>query len=159
MFSLLSFIPEAYFIYVRIGAIIVVLLTAFTTGWEVKGWKDDKAYKDLQIEQALQVDRALIQAKKDHDEAQARSDSLEKQLREEQDHAQTLSDRLHHNIGNGTVKLSIPTTCMSKTSNTARTINQARTELDPTTANDLVTLTDSRDKIIRDCNALIDIVK
>jgi hypothetical protein len=83
------------------------------------------------------------------DEAAATTAKLEKEKRD----AQTKVDQLRADVAAGAVRLSVRASCSAST---AAGDSEARAELDPKTADDLIAITADGDKAIIELNACID---
>ena len=80
-------------------------------------------------------------------------EDLEIKYKKEREQDEKTIKTLRDSINNGTVRLSIPTTTSRITTTPS---GEKRAELDPETANSLISITEDGDKAIRDLNQCVD---
>lgn len=80
-------------------------------------------------------------------------EDIEIKYKKEKEQDEKTIKALRASINNGTVRLSIPTT---KSRITTTPSGETRAELDPETANSLISITEDGDKAIRDLNQCVD---
>lgn len=145
-----------------------VLLCGAIAGWTAQGWRKDASIAALQRAAATSKITAATQLA----QATARVLTLERaagaalaqradHLTQDQTHAKTERTRFNHDVRNGAVRLSIPVASghCAATADTAAAAshrNQARAELDPTTATALDAIAGEGDDAARQLNACID---
>ena len=139
-------------------AILIVILSVlggFGSGY-FKGSKDERLKQQMEIAQLNNEARIKEQALVSAVNTQATT------LRKQQDEAKTLIQKRNADITNGSLKLrvltktSCPIPAATDTAIAARDSVQATVELDPTTARNLVAITDQGDANTRQLNACID---
>lgn len=137
--------------YTILAAILIVAST-FGYGYH-KGY--DTRDQEMQTEIAKQNDAQ----REIERERVAKLSELSYKLQKEKDDAKAANDRYADALRNGTERLFIPVsgvqTCTDSTS-VSGDRNQARAELDPTTAVNLVAITNTGDDNTRQLNACID---
>lgn len=116
-------------------AVVLALITSFYTGHHV-------AY----VEQQEEI--ARISAKMQTVAAEATD-----KLHQEKQDAQTKINQLRANVASGAVSLSVRASCSAFT---AAGDSEARAELDPKTADDLIAITADGDQAIIELNSCID---
>lgn len=119
----------------NIGIFVVCLLMAFFAG------KYDER-------QAIKAEVERIESSM-RDEAAATTAKLEKEKRD----AQTKVDQLRADVAAGAVRLSVRASCSAST---AAGDSEARAELDPKVADDLIAITADGDQAIIELNTCID---
>lgn len=119
----------------NIGIFVACLLMAFFAG------KYDER-------QAIKAEVERIESSM-RDEAAATTAKLEKEKRD----AQTKVDQLRSDVAAGAVRLSVRASCSAST---AAGDSEARAELDPKTADDLIAITADGDQAIIELNSCID---
>ncbi len=145
--------------YLKLISYVLVFVIGSGSAWIIKGWKDDNHYQNLVNSDLQAKNDALDAAIKQRDEAQNQITANDQKYNEDMTNAKRQIESLHSDIASGAVRLSIPSKCkMSVASHTGGSIAETRTELDPTTANALVAITDRCDQITRQNNTLIDTV-
>jgi len=135
--------------------VILFVLGGFGSGY-FKGSKDERFKQQAEIAQlnneARIKEQALVSA----------VNFFFFLLRKQQDEAKTLIQKRNADIASGSLKLrvltktSCPIPAATDTATAARDSVQATTELDPTTARNLVAITDQGDANTRQLNACID---
>lgn len=119
----------------NLGVFIGCLLIAFFAGKHVE-------------RQAIQAEVERIESKM-QDEAAATTAKLEKEKRD----AEIKVNQLRADVAAGAVRLSVRASCSAST---AAGDTEARAELDPKAADDLITIAADGDQAIRELNACID---
>lgn len=141
--------------------VALTINTAYQRGFTA-GSNQEKSERDARdMERAQATNRQLIALINHADRLQDSLSLQDARYLQEKTNAQTENQRLRLALRNGTVRLSIPTTparCAADHEGPAAVgqPEQARTELDPETAEALVTITDDGDNAIRDLNACVD---
>lgn len=139
----------------RIGGVLLLVLTFFA-GWFINGWRIGSKIDALKSEYAIALQKSEHEARAKEQALQADHDANRKKHEEEIENAKNEIDQLRARISNGTVRLSVPATACTVSENSGAGIEQTRAELDPQTANDLVTVAADGDAAIRDLNQCID---
>ena len=144
-------------------AVALTLNTAYQRGYTAgtNQVTTDRATKDLAS--AKSDNRKLIEQTNRADRLQTALSTLEQTHHQKETDAQAENQRLRTALRTGAVRLSIPTTDaqrparpVAENATPATNHLQARAELDPTTSEALVAITDDGDTAIRDLNACID---
>jgi len=162
MFEMLKLIPpRGYLLLAVIGLCFGCELHGRYV--EAKKWEIRESAATAAAEQKLSDMRKYVAEKEKA--AESRLALIKAQFKQGENHAQAEIKTLRANVRNGTVRLSIPAASCSRgtvpetTGNTQGTATEARTELDPTTAQSLIDIAAEGDAAIRQLNALVDAVK
>lgn len=118
------------------------------------GWYEHHAgYIDAKTEMAFEVAKANEQSRQTEEVLSNKLTDKATQLRKVQKDADKKIEKLKRDVGNGVVRLSIPTKGCVQTSTDAPVasgdLGNARAELDGQTAQDLIAITEDGDKAIR----------
>lgn len=133
--------------------VLLALIIAFGA---VFGWGRHYEYLENQAE----VARLNAQARETEQRRQSDANAAANELRKANRDAQAEITRLNSDVATGAVRLSIATRSVSACSDAgaaAGSSAEARTELDPTAAQDLIAIAAEGDEAIRQLNSCIDI--
>lgn len=134
-------------IYWKAAIAIVLVLSGFVSGCQHRASQAEK--ERLEAEAKYNAELAQKQA-----EIQASADAIQhKYEKEKRDAEKTISD-LRASIQSGSMRLSVPVTRVSSDSRPAS--GEERAELDPATADRLVSIAADGDTAIRELNQCID---
>lgn len=163
----LDLIPPQYAATAKAIVLLLVAALIFSSGWTVKGWKDDAAYQLLLTQQA-EAEGARTQAAldklndaiKERDAKQAAITDLDQRYYKDMTDAQNQIAKLRRGIATGWVRLTIPAVPGScQAGDTGVGNAAARTDIDGQTADDLIAITSYGDDAIRQLTACQGILK
>lgn len=163
----LKLIPPQYEVMAKVVVAIIIAALIFSTGWAVKGWKDGEAYQLLLTQQAeaegARTQAALDQLKTAEGERDAKQiviADLDQRYYKDMKNAQDQIAKLRRGVATGGVRLTIPAAPGSCQAVGAGVGNgAARTELDGSTADDLIAITSDGDAAIIQLTACQGILK
>lgn len=136
--------------------VIACLLVGLIAGWLANGWRLNAQIEATEAEHAQALQKAEQVARAKEQAWQAAHDALAKKYEKEKENAKTEINRLRGRISAGTVRLSVPARGCAVSENTGTGTGETRAELDPETANDLISIASDGDAAIRELNLCID---
>ncbi|EEO27195.1 lysis system i-spanin subunit Rz [Oxalobacter paraformigenes] len=140
----------------KIINLVALFVVGFVAGWMVNGWRLNAQIEATEAEHAQALQKAEQVARAKEQAWQAAHDALAKKYEKEKENAKTEINRLRGRISAGTVRLSVPARGCAVSENTGTGTGETRAELDPETANDLISIASDGDAAIRELNLCID---
>ena len=134
----------------------IILGFGFCAGWLINGWRLNAKIEATAAEHVQALQRAEQEARAREQALQGAHNKLQAKHEKEKKNAETEIADLRKRIKSGAVRMSVPATACTVSENTGAGIEQTRAELDPQTADDLVTIAADGDAAIRDLNLCID---
>lgn len=138
----------------KVKALLVI--TAFVIGFILGFGIERRNTNELKEEYANELLKAEQQARQEEQRLQAEKNALTAQFEKDKKNAQDEIDALRRRISDGSVRLSVPVKSCDLSESTGAGVEQARAELDPKTADDLVRIATDGDNAIRELNLCID---
>lgn len=136
--------------------VIACLLVGLIAGWMVNGWRLNEKIEATAAEHAQALQRAEQEARDKEQAWQSAQNELQAKYEQEKKDAESKITDLRRRVQSGAVRLSVATRSGAVSSNPGTGTGETRAELDPETANDLISIASDGDAAIRELNLCID---
>lgn len=135
---------------------IACLLVGLIAGWLANGWRLNAQIEATAAEHAQALQRAEQEARSKEQSWQAAHDELQAKYEQEKKNAESKIADLRRRVQSGTVRLSVPARGCTVPGNPGAATGETRAELDPETAERILSVGRDGDEAIRELNLCID---
>ena len=135
---------------------IACLLVGLIAGWLANGWRLNAQIEATAAEHAQALQRAEQEARAKEQAWQSAHNELQAKYEEEKKDAESKIADLRRRVQSGAVRMSVPATACTVSTNTGTGAVETRAELDPKDADDFIAIAADGDAAIRELNLCID---